>query len=105
VLETQDQRFKIEGLAEATQVRLRDWVRAWSPNSSLLNEDPIAQYSTTASTDTTLKPIRKINRFSIDRTPATISRSAIPNSRLHSIRILFHNAVQNLAVRLYLRSI
>ncbi len=41
VLQVQNERFKIEGLAEATQVCLKDWVRVWSPDSSLLNEDPV----------------------------------------------------------------
>jgi|SRR5271154_5881234 len=39
VLEVQNERFKIEGLVEANQVCLKDWVRVWSPESSLLNEE------------------------------------------------------------------
>lgn len=36
VLEVQNERFKIEGLAELNQVCLKDWVRVWSPESPLL---------------------------------------------------------------------
>lgn len=36
-LEVQKEHFKIEGLEEAMQVCLRDFVRVWSPDSHLLN--------------------------------------------------------------------
>jgi hypothetical protein len=42
VLEVQNEHFKIEGLTEAIQVCLKDWVRIWSPDSSLLTEDPVS---------------------------------------------------------------
>jgi hypothetical protein len=38
-LEVQKERFKIEGLEEAMQVCFRDFVRVWSPNSSLLEDE------------------------------------------------------------------
>jgi hypothetical protein len=39
LLEVQKERFKIEGLEEAMQVCFRDFVRVWSPNSSLLEDE------------------------------------------------------------------
>jgi hypothetical protein len=40
-LEVQQERFKIEGLAEALHVCCRDFLRVWSPDSPLLSEDSV----------------------------------------------------------------
>ena len=39
VLEVQNERFQIERLAQANQVCLKDWVRVWSPGSSILSDE------------------------------------------------------------------